>query len=88
MRTLRFTRTLFGLSPSPFILKEDIQHHLSICRARYPGTVPEIEGGLYVDGLLTRYQTVEKAREVKTNPGRPSGRPLFNFISGIPMSEN
>ena len=42
VRTLRFTRALFGLGPSPFLLGGVIQHHLEICKPDYPETVPEI----------------------------------------------
>lgn len=42
-----------------------IQHHLSICRPDYHEIVPEIERRLYVDDLLSGWQTVEKAREIK-----------------------
>ena len=65
VRTLRFTRALFGLGPSPFLLGGVIQHHLEICKPDYPETVPEIERGLYVDDLLTGGPTVEKAQQVK-----------------------
>ena len=46
VRTLRFTRALFGLAPSPFLLGGVIQHHLNICRPDYPDAVLEIERGL------------------------------------------
>ena len=36
VRTLRFTRALFGLGPSPFLLGGVIQHHLEICEPDYP----------------------------------------------------
>ena len=65
VRTLRFTRALFGLGPSPFLLGGVISNHLSTCRPDYPETVPEIERGLYVDDLLSGEQTVRKAREIK-----------------------
>ena len=65
VRTLRFTRALFGLGPSPFLLGGVIQHHLDICKPDYPETVSEIERGLYVDDLLTGGPTVEKAQQVK-----------------------
>ena len=50
--TYRFTRTRFGLGPSPFLLGGVIQHHLNICRAEQPERVGEIERELYVDDLL------------------------------------
>ena len=65
VRTLRFTRALFGLGPSPFLLGGIIQHHLEICKPDYPETVTEIERGLYVDDSLTGGPTVKKARQVK-----------------------
>ena len=79
VRTLRFTRALFGLGPSPFLLGGVIQHHLSICRSDYPETVPEIERGLYVDDLLSGGQTVEKAREIKDTAGEIFGKASFQL---------
>ena len=63
VRTLRFTRTLFGLGPSPFLLGSS--YHLCICRPDYPEIVPEIERGLFVDDILTGNQTVRRAWEMK-----------------------
>ena len=79
VRTLRFTRALFGLGPSPFLLGGVIQHHLSICRPDYPETVPEIERGLYVDDLLSGGQTVEKAREIKDTAREIFGKASFQL---------
>ena len=79
VRTLRFTRTLFGLGPSPFLLGGVIQHHLSICSPDYPETVPEIEHGLYVDDLLSGGQTVEKAREIKDTAREIFGKASFQL---------
>ena len=41
--TYKFTRALFGLGPSLFLLGGVIHHHLNICRADHPETVAEIE---------------------------------------------
>ncbi|XP_074636912.1 uncharacterized protein LOC141895072 [Acropora palmata] len=79
VRTLRFTRALFGLGPSPFLLGGVIQHHLSICRPDYPETVLEIERGLYVDDLLSGGQTVEKAREIKDTAREIFGKASFQL---------
>ena len=49
VRTSRFTRTLFGLGPSPFLLGSVIQQHLNTCRDEHPKCVEEIERELYVD---------------------------------------
>ena len=65
VRTLRFTRVLFGLGPSPFLLGGVIKHHLDTCRGDQPKYVEEIERSLYVDDLLTGGQTVQEAKEMK-----------------------
>lgn len=65
VRTLRFTRALFGLGPSPFLLGGVIQHHLNSCRDQHPQSVEEIERELYVDDLLTGGETVQQVTEKK-----------------------
>ena len=77
VRTLRFTRALFGLGPSPFLLGGVIQHHLNICRPDYPDAVPEIERGLYVDDLLMEDQTVEKGWKIKATSTDIFGKASF-----------
>ena len=65
MRTLKFSRAIFGLTSSPFLLGGVIQHHLDTCRAEYPMYVQEIENGLYVDDIITGGSSVETVRELK-----------------------
>ena len=77
VHTLRFTRALFGLGPSPFLLGGVIQHHLS--RPDYPETVSEIERRLHVDDLLLGGQTVEKAREIKDTAREIFGKTSFQL---------
>ena len=79
IRTLRFTRALFGLGPSPFLLGGVIQHHLNNCRAEYSRYVEEIEKGLYVDDLLSGGQTVKEAREMKTKATEIFGKATFEL---------
>ena len=43
VETLRFTRALFGLSTSPFLLGGVIEQHLQNMRAVYPQEVEEIQ---------------------------------------------
>ena len=66
VETLRFTRALFGLTSSPFLLGGIIQHLLESCRQDYPDIVSEIERSLYVDDLITGGPTSEKAKEIKS----------------------
>ena len=65
IETLRFSRALFGLAPSPFLLGGVIQQHLELHRADKPGVVNEIERSLYVDDLIMGECTVEKAKKLK-----------------------
>jgi len=65
VETLRFTRALFGLSSSAFLLGGVIKQHLENCRKAYPEIVNEIEKSLYVDDLINGGPTVEAAKQVK-----------------------
>ena len=65
LRTLRFTRALFGLTSSPFLLGGVIEAHLSNWEEKEPEVVKKIRKELYVDDLISGSITVHKAREVK-----------------------
>ena len=65
LETLRFTRALFGLAPSPFLLGGGIDCHLDAWEEKYPEVVTELRRSLYVDDLLTRGQTIQQANERK-----------------------
>lgn len=53
LETLHFTRALFGLAPSPFLLGGVIEAHLDAWEEREPEIVAELRRSLYVDDLLT-----------------------------------
>ena len=65
LTTLRFTRALFGLTSSPFLLGGVIETHLSNWQEKEPEVVKKIRQELYVDDLISGSITVHKAREVK-----------------------
>ena len=65
VRTYRFTRALFGLGPSPFLLGGVIQHHLNTCRPTHPDRVAEIERELYVDDLISGGGTIQEVKQKK-----------------------
>ena len=64
--TLRFTRALFGLTSSPFLLGGVIQDLVDSCRERYPEIVREIEKSLYVDDLISGAPTSKKGKVIKS----------------------
>ena len=66
VETLRFTRALFGLTSSPFLLGGVIHHLLDSCRQTHPSIVSEIERSLYVDDLISGGPTSERAKEIKS----------------------
>ena len=55
----RFTRALFGMTCSPFLLGGVINEHLRRWETKYPNLVKEIRDGLYVDDLMTGGESVE-----------------------------
>ena len=48
---LRFTRVVFGVSLSPFLLNATIRHHLKQYSTKFPETVKRISRSIYVDDL-------------------------------------
>lgn len=90
IRTYRFTRALFGLGPSPFLLGGVIHQHLNTCRADHPDTVAEIERELYVDDLITGRGSVQETEQKKattTEIFRQATFHLHKWHSNIPKLE-
>ena len=65
IETYRFTRALFGLTCSPFLLGGVIEQHLQSWESEMPEIVAILRKSLYVDDLLNGGQTVDQARERK-----------------------
>ena len=65
VETYRFTRALFGLAPTPFLLGGVIKQHLELWRPKSPEVVREIEKSLYVDDLISGAATIKRAEVVK-----------------------
>ena len=57
----RFTRVMFGLRPSPAILRAVILHYLNKYDCNHPKLVKQIRTRLYVDDLVTGNDSVESA---------------------------
>ena len=62
----RFTRALFGLTCSPFLLGGVLNEHLKTSETRHSELVKEIRNGLYVDDLMTRGVNTEEVGEKKS----------------------
>ena len=61
----RFTRALFGLNQSPFLLAGTLNQHLNSQEQEFPKEVAEIRDSLYVDDLLTGGCMVEEVQQLK-----------------------
>ena len=65
LETLRFTRVLFGLAPSPYLLQAVIESHLDVWSERYPEDVEHLRRSMYVDDLLSGGLTMKQAETRK-----------------------
>ena len=65
LETLRFTRVVFGLAPSPYLLQGVIESHLDVWSEQYPKEVEHLGRSMYMDDLLSRGLTVKQAEARK-----------------------
>nr|XP_042912231.1 uncharacterized protein LOC122272512 [Parasteatoda tepidariorum] len=61
IKIYRFTRVLFGLTSSPFLLAATIKFHLKNYEKTYPQTIKIIRESLYVDDVIGCEDNVDKA---------------------------
>jgi hypothetical protein len=59
----RFTRVMFGVSASPFLLNATVRHHIMRYREEDPEFVSRFRQGIYVDDLTTGGDCVEDCYE-------------------------
>ena len=85
-----FTRALFGIVQSPFLLGGTIEEHLRSSEAEYPEEVKEIWKSLYVDDVITGGNNVQEAQHLKHSAVEIFGRAQFKlhkWHSNIPELE-
>jgi hypothetical protein len=58
---LRFTRVVFGVSASPFLLNATLKHHVEQYTAAYPDTVRRLLESTYVDDIISGADTEDDA---------------------------
>ncbi|GFW62835.1 integrase catalytic domain-containing protein [Trichonephila clavipes] len=58
---LNFTRVLFGLRPSPYLLAATLKHHFKKYREQYPYTFELLNSSIYVDDLICGQNDVPDA---------------------------
>ena len=88
LETLRFTRALFGLASSPFLLGGVIESHLNSWEDKEPEAVAKIRRELYVDDLISGSTSIHKAQELKKKAIAIFKDACLNYTSGIQMYVN
>ncbi|GBO08696.1 hypothetical protein AVEN_138222-1 [Araneus ventricosus] len=63
---LNFTRVLFGLRPSPYLLAATLKHHFEKYKEQYPHTFDLLNTSVYVDDLIGGRNDVPDALRVET----------------------
>ena len=61
---LRFTRVVFGVSSSPFLLNATLRHHLDKYESSYPNLIRKLRQSLYVDDLASGASDEEQAYQM------------------------
>ncbi len=62
----RFTRVVFGVSSSPFLLNATIRHHLEWYREVQPRLVEKLSKAAYIDDIVTGADNEEEAHQLFT----------------------
>ena len=90
LETLRFTRALFGLVSSPFLLGVVFEMHLNHWEKKEPELVAKIRKEPYVDDLISGSTTVCKTRQLKNKTTAIFQDACFNLYkwhSNVPELE-
>ena len=61
IKSLRFTRVVFGVNVSPFILNVTIRHHVNTCMLNDNALALELSKSLYVDDFVSGAKDVNNA---------------------------
>ena len=76
---MRFTRVVFEVSFSPFLLNATIKHHISKYQDSYPELVDKLTQSTYVDDVIFGTDTEEDAYTLYTNSKEVLGHGSFNL---------
>ncbi|CAB3982784.1 Hypothetical predicted protein [Paramuricea clavata] len=90
LKTLRFTRVLFGLVPSPYLLHGVIETHLDIWSKTYLEEVEHLRRSMYVDDLLSGGLTVDqptRRKEISREILQDATFELHKWSSNVPQLE-
>ena len=84
---LRFTRLVFSLTQSPFILEGTLKKHFENYRDRFKELIKIIENDKCVDDLVTGSNNLEEVKEIK-QLFEKGGFNLHKWNSNVPELES
>ena len=79
LETYRFTRVLFRLNQSPFLLGGTLMAHLDECEREYPQEVAVIKKSLYVDDLILGADSVGEGEHLKNSASEIFNKAKFTL---------
>ena len=79
VEVLRFTRVLFGLVSSPFLLGGVLEAHLDHWKSKAPEAVDALKKSLYVDDIISGGNTVQEAKQRKSEATDILGDATFSL---------
>ena len=79
VRTLRFTRVIFGVSSSPFLLNATIKYHLEQHLDSHPDLIQSLLRSTYVDDIITGASSEDEAFDLYTQSKEILRRGGFNL---------
>ena len=85
---LRFTRLVFGLTQSPFILEGTLKKYFENYRDSFEKLIRIIENDMYVDDLVTGGNNLEEVKEIKQNSVQLFKKGGFNLPWNYNTSRN
>ena len=91
MIELRFTRVVFGVSSSPFLLNATVKHHLEKFIATHPETVTSILQSIYVDDVVFGAEDEDSAYKLYLESKQILRNGSFNlrkFITNCPSLQD
>ena len=85
---LRFTRVVFGVSSSPFLLNATIKHHVEQYKDADPAFVKRFLDSMYVDDLTSGEEDTDKSYEIYLKSKIRLARGGFNLREFVTNSSS
>ena len=87
IQILRFTSLVFGLNHSPFILKVTVTTHFERYKSMYFELIRKIRDDMYVDDLVTRGESLQEVKKMKSDSIVLFKKGGLNFTNGTQMNQ-